>query len=286
VLKTKNRLTPFTKEMKVIKELRLDSINKLSEISTEILGNVADCNNRSGLVVDELTKTGLVLNNAVGDLLLAAEGREPENKLDGIDIAGNHNELSLVTSDKVSDVVETIAKSNGALGSKLLENLLVGSTTGLHVDLLTLLGGLHDLSKTLGVLLTTLPASSLLLRTHLGHELEQVQCGGLIQGVTEHVDCRRALETLKKNVLLASKTNVTGPCNKVCKITLGWDSDASGPVLGTSLEDSSKTLLEALLLLLTLLCGALLLLLDTLRLHDSHLLRSSSLLCGHYESLF
>jgi len=67
----------------------------------------------------------------------------------------------------------------------------------------------------------------------------------------------------------------------VAKITLGGDRHTGGPGLGTSLEESGHLLLEAFSLLLSLLCGALLLL-DTLRLHDGHLLRGgSSLLCRH-----
>jgi len=281
VLKTKDRLTPLTKQVSVLKELRLDSINKLSEISTEILGSVGDGNDRGGLVVDELTKTGLVLHDAEGNLLLAAEGREPENKLDGINIAGDDNKLSLVASDEMSDVVETIAESNGALSSHLLKELLVGSTTGLLVDLLAFLGRLHNLSETLGILDATLSAGSILLRTHLGHELEQIDGGGLVQGVVEHVDCRRALETVQKDALLTSNANILGPCNKVSKIALGGHAHTSSPLLRTGLEKSSNALLEALRLLLALLCSGALLLFDTLGLHNGHLCGSSSLLCGH-----
>jgi hypothetical protein len=193
VLKTKNRLTPLTEKMSVIEELGLDGIDELSEVGAELSRDVAEADDRGSLAVDELTKTSLVLHNAVRDLLLAAESREPEDELDGVDIAGDDNELSLVTSNEVSDVVKTEAKSDGALGEHLLKELLVGSTTSLLVDLLTLSGRLHDLSETLGVLDAALPASSIFLRAHLGHQLEQIDCSSLVQGVVEHVDCRRAL---------------------------------------------------------------------------------------------
>jgi len=143
--------------------------------------------------LDKLAETSLVLHDAERNLLLAAECREPNNKLDGVDVAGDNDELSLVAGDEVSHVVETEAKSNRALGSHLLKEILVGSTTSLHIDLLALLNRLHDLSKTLGVLNATLPTSSIFLRTHLGHKLEQVDGSGLVKRVVEHVDCRRAL---------------------------------------------------------------------------------------------
>jgi len=282
VLEAKDGLTPLTKKVSVVEVLRLDALDKLGEVGAELLRDVGEGDDRGGLLVDELAKTGLVLHNAERHLLLAAEGREPEDKLDGIDIAGDHNKLGLVAGDKVGHGVETKAQGERALGGDLLQDLLTGSATGLQVDLLTLLDGLQHLSKTLAVLDAAGATSGILLRAHLSHDLEELHCSGLLKSVTEDVDCRGALEAVQKDALLTGKADVAGPCDKVGEIALVGHSNTESPVLGTSLEESCKTLLDAFGLIA--LGNSLLLLLDALRLHDCHLCLSG-LLCGH-DALF
>ena len=48
---------------------------------------------RGSLLVDDLTKGGLALDDAVWHLHLAAEGWQPDDQFDGVDVVGNHNEL-------------------------------------------------------------------------------------------------------------------------------------------------------------------------------------------------
>ena len=51
------------------------------------------------------TKTGLALDNDIGDTHLSAKGREEDNQFDGIDIMGNDNKCSLLCFNESNSVV-------------------------------------------------------------------------------------------------------------------------------------------------------------------------------------
>jgi len=243
-------LSPVAEEVVVVEELGLDGLDELSEVSAEVLRDVRDSDDSGGLLVDELAETSLVLDDGEGDVLLAAEGREPDDELEGLNVAGDDDELGLALEDEVSDVVETRAEAGRALGDELLDDLLALGCSGLLVlDLL----GLGDLLGSLNALLAD---NSSLKGLHLVHELEESNGSLLGEGVVEEIHRGRALQTLDEDLLLALKTDVVWPGNKVSKITTVGNGSANGPLTWLG----SKDLLHAFShgdLLLGLGCGLL-----------------------------
>lgn len=74
--------------------------------------------------MDDLAETGLsTLDNDVGNLKLAAERRQEDDKLDGVNVVSDGNEFGLLGLDEGSDVVETVLGDYG-LGSGLNVSLL------------------------------------------------------------------------------------------------------------------------------------------------------------------
>ena len=165
--------------------------------------------------MDELPETRLPLDNAEGDALLAAEGGEPHNKLDGVDVVSDHNKLRLALGNKVGHVVETVLAAGLALLGKSLESLLHGKTL-LGVGLVTA----HGLLDGSGTLETTLLGGGLLLGLHPVEELEESDDGGLVEGVVEHVDGGRDLQTVQKDLLLTLESDVLGPLDEVSEIPI------------------------------------------------------------------
>lgn len=90
----------------------LDEGSELSAVlSTDIRANEGDSG--GGLLADDLSKTGLSLDDGVGDSLLAAESGEPEDELDGVDVVSDQDEGSLLLLNKGGDVLETKLDERG-----------------------------------------------------------------------------------------------------------------------------------------------------------------------------
>ena len=62
--------------------------------------------------MDELAEASLALDDHVGDLELLAEGREPDDDLNGVNVMGDDNELRPVGGisglDESGDVVDSV----------------------------------------------------------------------------------------------------------------------------------------------------------------------------------
>lgn len=141
-----------------------------------VLGpDLGDGNSGGSLLAGDQTEPGLALHDNVRDTHLPAESGEEDNELNGVNVVGNDNELSLLGLDEGNNVVKTVLGEDGLLG--------VGSG-GLVTLLLSLLG----LSK----------ETSLLLLGRFGlvlvEELEELSGGVLVKGVGELGDRRGDLE--------------------------------------------------------------------------------------------
>lgn len=77
------------------------------EVLVVFLSNISHSNAGSGLLVDELTESGLTLNESVGDTLLSAESWEEGHEFDGVNVVSDDNELCLAFFDEGGHVVET-----------------------------------------------------------------------------------------------------------------------------------------------------------------------------------
>lgn len=134
-----------------------------------VLGSdVLDGDGGGGLLVDDGTESGLVLDNDVGDSHLPAESGEEDDELDGVNVVGDDDEVGLLGLDEGDDVVESVLDKVGLLvGRLLLDGLVTGGNLGL---------GLRQ-------------ESSLLLLLGLGlvlvEEGEELGGGVLVEGVRE-----------------------------------------------------------------------------------------------------
>lgn len=125
-----------------------------------------------GLLVDDGTESGLVLDNHVRHSHLSAERREEDDELDRVNVVGDHDEVGLLGLDEGDDVVESVLDEQGLLVGLLLDGLVAGGNLGLgllqQTSLLLLLG--------LGLVLV--------------EQLEELGRGVLVEGVRELGDRR------------------------------------------------------------------------------------------------
>ena len=152
-------------------------------------GDFTDGDSGSGLFVDEGTEPSLAFDDAIGDSHFAAQGGQPDDQFDGINVVGNDDELSLFGFDEGGDVVESVFD-----GQRFLS--LVESLTGSF--------GSGSDSQTL-----------LLLNFAFGLVfVEEAEQGGgrvLVQSASELVDGGGDLQTTLQNGTLTLQTNIFGP---------------------------------------------------------------------------
>lgn len=88
--------------------------------------------------MDDSSKTSLALDDGVGNTHLAAESRQENNQLNGVNVVGDQDERSLLVLNETNDVVETVLD-----GIRLLANILLllalGDSCGLPEETLLLL---------------------------------------------------------------------------------------------------------------------------------------------------
>jgi len=175
------------------------------------------------------TKTSLVLDDAVWDLHLSAQGRQEQNDLNGIDVTGDDNQLRFLLFNEGGDGVDSVTDNWWPLGSL---SLLVLAVLGLL---------LSTLAETAGLLL-------LGLWTVLVQKLEQLSSCLLVQGLGELVDWWWDLQPGLQNGLLPLEADVLGPFDEVAQIPLGLNVLADAESLGTLLEERVDHALDLRLL--------------------------------------
>lgn len=219
-LETNVTTTPLTTELSVVHELGVGHVDDALE-SGLILGlDLSEGNNGSLLLVHNLAKTSLVVNDNVRDTHLAAESRQPNDELNGVDVGGDDDKLGLLVLNEVSNVVQAEFGDNGLRADKLRDLLA------------TLDGGLLGLSE----LDETFLLGLLVLRGILGQKLEEGKGLSAIKGLGELVDGGRHLETVIDDLLLALDTDVSRPADKARNISLVVNVVTNGEVLGLGRE--------------------------------------------------
>lgn len=152
--------------------------------------------------MDHSSETSLALDDGVGDTHLAAEGREEDDELNGVDIVGDEDESGLLVLDQADDVVEAVLDDVGLLADVLL--------------LLALLDGGGLLEETL--LLLDLGLGAVLVE-----QLEGLSGGVLVQDLLELGDRRRDLQAHVKDLLLALEADILGPLHHARQVAVGLD---------------------------------------------------------------
>ena len=97
-------------------QIGLGGADEGSEFTLVLRLNVLESNDGGGLLVDDGTETGLALNDDVGDTHLAAEGREEDDELNGVDIVSDDDERRLLGLNEGNSVVEAILDKQRLLG--------------------------------------------------------------------------------------------------------------------------------------------------------------------------
>jgi len=199
-LDTHDTTTPLAVGVLVVVESTHHGGLELIQILLVLLLALSDGDAGSGLHVDQLSQAGLGLDDAVRDFHLAAQGRQPTDGLNRVDVVGDDDELGLLVLDQGGDVVQTELQAGRGLG----------------VDGLAVLLGLGGLSETLLLL-------SVGLRGQLLEEADESLELLLVNAVVELGDGRRDLQALKQDALLALKTDVQRPSGEAGQVTLRLD---------------------------------------------------------------
>jgi len=179
-----------------------------------LLWDVGDASGSAGLLTDELTESGLGLNDAVWDVHFLAESWQPADDFDWVDVVSDDNEVGLLLLDQVSDVIETELDDWDDLGVPLLfgESLktILLFNLSLWLDLLAQTGQLRDLIS--------------------GESVGELSNGW------------RNLDSLHEDSLLSLKSDILWPFGESGKITL-W-LDVTPDTEGTSLLFEEAVLLH------------------------------------------
>lgn len=140
VLDAHDTTAPVSSEGLVVVELSAEVLGQELEVLEVLLADLSEGDAGSGLLVDELAEACLALDEGEGDTLLAAEGGEENEELDGVDVVSHNDELGLALLDELGHVVETELEDDW-LGSLLgLSTALLGLSLTLESDALLLVG--------------------------------------------------------------------------------------------------------------------------------------------------
>jgi len=208
--------TPVTTNLVVaIVVVGTDGLNQLAQGSLILVVNVGEGNTGASLAVNETSKTCLALNDAVWNSHLSAQGWQEDDDLNGLDVMGNDNELSLFLLYHANNSVDSAGQQEGLLGG------LVSST-------------FHSLNS---AGLQTFALLQFALRSVLIGELEELGSSLSIKSLVELVDCWWHLQTTLKDNMLSLEPDVFWPLNKVSQVTLGLDILTNAEVLASLLKE-------------------------------------------------
>lgn len=136
-LDTHNHLSVGLLEGNIAVELGSEVVLEVLEGVRVVVIDISDGQTGGSLEADELAELALALHDAEGHVLLAAEGGQPADQLEGVDVGGDHDKLGLSLLDEGGHLVETELEHVGLL-----------ALVGLAVNLV--LGGLGESGLLLG----------------------------------------------------------------------------------------------------------------------------------------
>lgn len=106
VLDAHDSTAPCASKLLVLVVLLVEGLAECFKVLEIFLLHLSEGQASSILLMNELAEVGLSTHEAVGNPTLAAEGGQEDHHFDGVDIVGNHNELSAVLFDQLGDVVQ------------------------------------------------------------------------------------------------------------------------------------------------------------------------------------
>ena len=170
-------------------EVRVDGVDEALKGLPVLRLHLAEGDAARRREADDLAEAGLRLDDAVRDVELAAEGREPDDDLDRVDVVRDDNELRLLRLDERRDVLDAVGEGLATTDLSRGERLLSLLGGGLEPRLVLLLG----------------------LRAILLEELEDLDGGRLVERVVELVHGRRDLEPLHEDATLPLDADILRP---------------------------------------------------------------------------
>merc|ERR1712241_926586 len=194
-------------------EVSLDGLHEFVERAAVVGLDRSKSETSAGLPSSDTSKPSLVLDDAVGDSHLAAQGGQEQNELNGVDVVGDDDELSFLLLDEPGHVVDSLTDHGSALGGSILLSSGTSFSASNQPLLLSLAG--------LGAVLV--------------HKLEQLGGGLPVQGLVELVDWRGDLEPRLEDSLLPLQADVFGPFDESGEIPLRLDCLADAEVSGSFL---------------------------------------------------
>lgn len=201
-LETHDTTTPLSDRVAV--ELLLCQVLQQLKLSFVCLINASQADSSSRLHVHKSSETSLVLDNHVRNLHLTAEGGQPQNEFNGVNVIGNEHKLSLLLFNQSRHMLQTI------------------------LDLVRSLGW----SGTSCLLLDALLLSGRCLWAILVEKSEDCHGLVLVDRMSELSHRRWNLEALVKHGALTLDAHVLGPFDKAGEIT------ASRADISTNLESA------------------------------------------------
>jgi len=208
-LQSHDSSTPLAHQLGVLVELLQSQFLEDLELGNILLVHSGEGNDSRCLLVDKGSKTCLILYNEERDLHLTAEGRKPEDELDGVDITGDEDEGCLLLLNEGGYVLQSELELMGDIGSLSL-SLDLGSS----------------------LLLLTLLLCGRRLGTVLVQQLENVDSLVLANCLGKLVDGRGDLKTLVQHGALTLDAHVFGPSDKTAEISSSG-ADGTTDVEGT-----------------------------------------------------
>lgn len=211
VLDTHDTTTPGAAELLILVVAFHELLAQGLQVSNVLLVDISESNTSSILHVAELAEVSLTTDEAERNFLSTAESGQVDDSLNGVNVVGNNNNLSLVLLNEGGDVVKT------EFDEKRLGGLLV----------VLLLSGF----------LKTLLLVSLALSGVLGEQFEELVALVLLKSVVELGNAWRHLKALHKDGLLSLDANVARPLDEASQITFGLDITTNTEVAGALFEE-------------------------------------------------
>jgi hypothetical protein len=216
-LRTHDTTTPVPLGLLILLRVTLlDGLDQLGQLGLVLRSDLGEGEDSGGLLVDDRSESGLALDDGVRDTHLAAERREEDDQLDGVNIVGNEDQRRLLVLDQANDVVKTILGSVGLLADIFL--------------LLALLDGG-------GLLQQPLLLFGLALRSVFVEELEGLGGSVAVEDVLELCNRRWDLETQVQDLLLALESDILGPLHHAGEVSSRLDILTDAIVTGALLDE-------------------------------------------------
>jgi hypothetical protein len=102
-------------EMRIGLQVGFGSADEVGKLPVVFAPDVLESEDSGSLFVNNSTKTGLALDNDIGNTHLTAESREEDNELNGVNIMGNDDKGGFLGLNESNDVVKTVLGEEGLL---------------------------------------------------------------------------------------------------------------------------------------------------------------------------